>query len=147
MIVKIKRNSEEFNDLPLPTYSTEGSAGMDLCAAVSSEVTITPGGIDMIPTNISIALESGYECQIRSRSGLAAKNGVFALNSPGTIDSDYRGEIRVILANFGKSPFTIRRGDRIAQMVVARYETVVWQQRDELSETDRGAGGFGSTGL
>ncbi len=147
MIVKIKRLDEEFADLPLPLYSTSGSAGMDLCAAVASEITIEPGAVEMVPTNISIALEAGYECQIRSRSGLAAKNGIFALNAPGTVDSDYRGEIKVILANFGKLPFAINRGDRIAQMVVARYETVEWSPVSDLDETDRGSGGFGSTGL
>ena len=147
MIVKIKRLSEDFSDLPLPTYSTSGSAGMDLCAAVETTVTIEPGAVEMVPTNLSIALAPGHECQIRSRSGLAAKNGIFALNAPGTVDSDYRGAIKVILANFGKLPFAINRGDRIAQMVVARYETVEWSPTNDLDETDRGSGGFGSTGM
>lgn len=147
MIVRIKRLNEEFSDLPLPTYSTAGSAGMDLCAAIPTQMIIGAGAVEMVPTNISIALEPGFECQIRSRSGLAAKNGIFALNAPGTVDSDYRGEIKVILANFGREPFAINRGDRIAQMVVARYETVEWEPSSDLDETGRGSGGFGSTGL
>lgn len=101
----------------------------------------------MVPTGLAIALPSGYECQVRSRSGLAAKHGVFCLNAPGTIDSDYRGEIKVILANFGTESFTVQRGDRIAQLVIASYETVQWESVDSLDETERGEGGFGSTGL
>ena len=100
----------------------------------------------MIPTGIAIALPQGFECQVRSRSGLAAKHGIFALNAPGTIDSDYRGEIKVILANSGKQPYAIQPGERIAQLVIARYETVQWELVDSLDETDRGVGGFGSTG-
>jgi len=145
--MNISRTSQDFNDLPLPTYSTSGSAGMDVHAALSEPMTIPPGGVVMIPTALSIALPAGLECQVRSRSGLAAKHGVFTLNSPGTIDSDYRGEIKVILANFGAAPFTINRGDRIAQLVVARYETVQWNEVSSLNETERGAGGFGSTGI
>lgn len=145
--MNISRTSQDFNDLPLPTYSTSGSAGMDVHAALSEPMTIPPGGVAMIPTALSIALPAGLECQVRSRSGLAAKHGVFTLNSPGTIDSDYRGEIKVILANFGAAPFTINRGDRIAQLVVARYETVQWNEVSSLDETERGAGGFGSTGI
>ncbi len=134
------------NELPLPSYATEGSAGMDVYAEVAVPVTIMPGCTALVPTGIAIALEPGYECQVRSRSGLAAKSGIFALNAPGTIDSDYRGEIKVILSNFGTEPFTIERGDRIAQLVVARYEKVEWAQAESLPETGRGAGGFGSTG-
>ena len=145
--MNISRTSQDFNDLPLPTYSTSGSAGMDVHAALSEPMTIPPGGVVMIPTALSIALPAGLECQVRSRSGLAAKHGVFTLNSPGTIDSDYRGEIKVILANFGAAPFTINRGDRIAQLVVARYETVQWHEVSSLDETERGSGGFGSTGI
>lgn len=145
--MNISRTSQDFLDLPLPMYSTSGSAGMDVHAALSEPMTIPPGGVAMIPTALSIALPAGLECQVRSRSGLAAKHGVFTLNSPGTIDSDYRGEIKVILANFGGAPFTINRGDRIAQLVVARYETVQWNEVSSLDETERGAGGFGSTGI
>lgn len=145
--MNISRTSQDFLDLPLPMYSTSGSAGMDVHAALSEPMTIPPGGVAMIPTALSIALPAGLECQVRSRSGLAAKHGVFTLNSPGTIDSDYRGEIKVILANFGAAPFTINRGDRIAQLVVARYETVQWNEVSSLDETERGAGGFGSTGI
>lgn len=145
--MNISRTSQDFLDLPLPMYSTSGSAGMDVHAALSGPMTIPPGGVAMIPTALSIALPAGLECQVRSRSGLAAKHGVFTLNSPGTIDSDYRGEIKVILANFGAAPFTVNRGDRIAQLVVARYETVQWNEVSSLDETERGAGGFGSTGI
>lgn len=147
MKVKIKRIDEKFNDLPLPSYATEGSAGMDVYAAMEDTVTIGKGEVKLIPTNLSIALEKGYECQVRSRSGLAAKNGVFALNAPGTVDSDYRGEIKIILANFGANDFRIERGDRIAQLVIARYEHIGWEEVHTLEETQRGEGGFGSTGV
>lgn len=147
MKVKVKRISDKFKEIPLPKYQSEGSAGMDVCAALEEPITIPPGGIALVPTNIAIALPMGYECQVRTRSGLALKHGIFALNSPGTIDSDYRGEIRIILANFGKEPFTINCGDRIAQLVVARYERIEWEETNSLPETSRGAGGFGSTGI
>jgi len=130
----------------VPAYATVGSAGMDITAALAEPMIIEPGAIIMIPTGIAIALPQGFECQVRSRSGLAAKHGIFALNAPGTIDSDYRGEIKVILANSGKQSYSIQPGERIAQLVIARYETVQWELVDALSETDRGAGGFGSTG-
>jgi len=133
--------------LALPKYATEGSAGMDVYAAVEEAEIIKPGAISLIPTSIAIALQPGYECQVRSRSGLSIKHGIFALNAPGTIDSDYRGEIKIILANFGKEDFKIERGDRIAQLVVAKYESVAWEEVENLSETDRGSGGFGSTGV
>ena len=133
-------------NLGLPAYATEQSAGMDLCAAVSSDVVLQPGQRKLIPTGLSIALPAGYEAQVRPRSGLALKNGITVLNSPGTIDADYRGEVQVILANLGEESFTIARGMRIAQMVVARYTRVEWQQAEQLSTTTRGAGGFGSTG-
>ncbi len=145
--VQIRRTDPAFADLPLPTYATDGAAGMDICAAVHEPLELPPGGIVIVPTAVAIALPPGYECQVRSRSGLAARYGVFALNSPGTIDSDYRGEIRIILANFGKETFWIRRGDRIAQLVIARYERVQWQLVDELPSTSRGDAGFGSTGI
>ncbi|MFZ9978036.1 MAG: dUTP diphosphatase [Candidatus Kapaibacteriota bacterium] len=130
----------------IPAYATVGSAGMDITAALLEPMLIEPGAILMIPTGIAIALPQGFECQVRSRSGLAAKHGIFALNAPGTIDSDYRGEIKVILANSGKQPYAIQPGERIAQLVIARYETVQWELVDSLDETDRGVGGFGSTG-
>lgn len=133
-------------DLPLPAYATEQSAGMDLCAAIDEEIVIDAGKRALVPTGLAIALPAGFEAQIRPRSGLAAKNGVTVLNTPGTIDADYRGEIKVILANLGDEPFTIERGMRIAQMVVARHETVAWDVVENLDETARGAGGFGSTG-
>jgi dUTP pyrophosphatase len=130
----------------LPAYATTGSAGMDITAALSEQLILEPGAIVMIPTGIAIALPQGFECQVRSRSGLAAKHGIFALNAPGTIDSDYRGEIKVILANSGKASYAIQPGERIAQLVIARYETVQWELVDSLNETERGTGGFGSTG-
>lgn len=147
MNISIKRISEEFVTIPLPHYATEGSAGMDVYATLNEPIVVAPGAIVMVPTNISIALPEGYECQVRSRSGLAAKNGIFALNAPGTIDSDYRGEIKVILANFGKEPFVIQSGDRIAQLVIAQYEYIKWNEVTSLDETSRGEGGFGSTGV
>ncbi len=147
MNISIKRVNSEFDDLPLPTYATEGSAGMDIYAATELPIVIEPGAIAMIPTNISIALQPGYECQVRSRSGLAGKNGMFALNAPGTVDSDYRGEVKIILANFGKEAFTINKADRIAQLVIAQYEHIQWKEVSSLDETERGSGGFGSTGV
>lgn len=133
--------------LALPTYATAHAAGMDLCAAVQDDVTLAVGERKLIPTGLAIALPEGFEAQIRPRSGLALKNGIAVLNSPGTIDADYRGEVQIILANLGQEPFTITRGMRIAQMVVAAYSRVTWAQVESLSETARGAGGFGSTGV
>ncbi|HYC06264.1 MAG TPA: dUTP diphosphatase [Azospirillaceae bacterium] len=133
-------------DLALPAYATEQAAGMDLLAAVPEPVTLAPGQRRLIPTGIAIALPPGFEAQVRPRSGLALKNGVTVLNSPGTVDADYRGEVGVILANLGDQPFTVERGMRVAQMVVARYERVAWRAVESLDETARGAGGFGSTG-
>lgn len=146
MLVKITRINKNWTDIPLPEYATEGSAGMDVYAAVEEPIVIQPQSTVLIPTNIAIELENGYECQVRSRSGLAVKYGIFALNAPGTIDSDYRGEIKIILSNFGKEPFTVKRGDRIAQFVFAKYERVSLIEVEKLSETTRGIGGFGSTG-
>ncbi len=134
-------------NLALPSYATEHAAGMDLCAAVKDDVVLKPGERKLIPTGLSIALPEGYEAQVRPRSGLALKNGLSVLNSPGTIDADYRGEVQVILANLGGEPFTVTRGMRIAQMVVAPYTRVEWHKVDKLPETARGAGGFGSTGV
>jgi dUTP pyrophosphatase len=133
-------------NLPLPSPATAGSAGMDVYAAIEQPVFLNPGAIVLIPTGIAIEIPVGFECQVRSRSGLAAKNGVFALNAPGTIDSDYRGEIQVILANFSSAPYSIEPASRIAQLVVARYATVHWNPVSSLSSTERGEGGFGSTG-
>ncbi|WP_292063833.1 dUTP diphosphatase [Brevundimonas sp. UBA7664] len=135
-------------DLPLPAYETGGSAGMDLRAAVAEDapVTLAPGARALVPTGLKIALEPGYEAQVRPRSGLALKHGLTCLNSPGTIDSDYRGEVGVILINHGQEAFVIRRGERIAQMVIARHEQAAMVEVAALDETARGAGGFGSTG-
>jgi dUTP pyrophosphatase len=134
--------------LPLPAYETSGAAGMDLRAAVAEAdpVVLRPGDRAMIPTGFCIAVPRGYEAQARPRSGLAAKSGVTCLNSPGTIDSDYRGELKVILINHGAEAFTVRRGDRIAQLVIAPVVQAAWVEVDSLDETSRGAGGFGSTG-
>ena len=130
-----------------PSYSTVDSAGMDLCASLDGDmVTINPGERKLIPTGLRIALPQGYEAQVRPRSGLALKHGVTVLNSPGTIDADYRGEVGVILINLGQEPFEIKHGDRIAQMVVAPYARVSWNSVDSLDETQRGEGGFGHTG-
>jgi dUTP pyrophosphatase len=134
------------HNLALPAYATPHSAGMDLMAAIDAPLDLAPGARALVPTGLAIALPPGYEAQIRPRSGLAAKHGVTVLNTPGTIDADYRGEIKVILANLGTEPFTVERGMRIAQMVVARHETVEWAVVDSLDETHRGMGGFGSTG-
>ncbi len=135
--------------LALPAYETSGSAGMDLRAAVAEGETITlaPGERRLVPTGLKIALEPGYEAQVRPRSGLALKHGVTCLNSPGTIDSDYRGEIGVILVNHGQVTFEIQRGDRVAQMVIAPYTQAILAEVTELDETTRGIGGFGSTGI
>ena len=131
---------------PLPAYATELSAGMDLRADLESPVTLGPLERALVPTGLFIALPAGYEAQVRPRSGLAAKRGVTVLNTPGTIDADYRGEIKVILVNLSNTPFEIVPGERIAQMVVARHERVEWDEVEVLDETARGAGGFGSTG-
>ncbi|HEY0302946.1 MAG TPA: dUTP diphosphatase [Rhizomicrobium sp.] len=132
-------------DLPLPAYATEGSAGMDLSAAV--DVEIAPGACAMVATGIAIELPPGTEGQVRPRSGLAARHGITVLNAPGTVDSDYRGEVKVLLINHGAAPFAVTRGMRIAQMIVARHEQVELVERDALSDTARGGGGYGSTGL
>ena len=130
----------------LPAYSTEQSAGMDLRAWLTAPVTLQPLERKLIPTGISIALPQGYECQLRPRSGMALKRGLTLLNTPGTIDADYRGEIGVIVVNLSNEPQTIENGERLCQMVVARHETVAWEAVDTLDSTQRGAGGFGHTG-
>ncbi|WP_122467013.1 dUTP diphosphatase [Brevundimonas lutea] len=134
--------------LDLPGYATEGAAGMDLRAAVSEDapITLAPGARALVPTGLTIALPPGFEAQVRPRSGLALKHGITCLNSPGTIDADYRGEVGVILANLGAETFVVTRGERIAQMVIARYERIAWAEVDSLDDTARGSGGFGSTG-
>lgn len=134
-------------DLPLPDYATPHAAGLDLLAAVAAEVTLPAGGRAVVPTGIALALPEGYEAQVRPRSGLAARHGVTVLNAPGTIDADYRGEVGVILVNHGAEPFVIRRGMRIAQLVVAPVARVAWREEQALPESERGSGGFGSTGL
>ncbi|MBO4645278.1 MAG: dUTP diphosphatase [Bacteroidales bacterium] len=131
---------------PLPEYATAFSAGMDLRADLPSPIVLQPMQRELIPTGLYIELPAGYEAQIRPRSGLASKHGISIPNTPGTIDADYRGEIKVLIINLSTEPFTINSGDRIAQMIVSRHETVVWEAADHLEESDRGGGGFGSTG-
>lgn len=133
-------------DLDLPAYATAHAAGMDLLAAVTAPVTLLPGARALIPTGIAIALPPGYEAQVRARSGLALRHGICMANGVGTIDADYRGEVGVILLNAGEAPFTVERGMRIAQMVIARHEVAIWNECETLDDTARGSGGFGSTG-
>ncbi len=144
--VALKRLPEG-EDLPLPSYMSDLAAGADLCAAVREELVLAPGARALVPTGLAIALPPGFEAQIRPRSGLALKSGVTCLNTPGTIDADYRGPVQVLLANLGTEPVTIRRGDRIAQMIVAPVSRAQFDVVDELPESIRGAGGFGSTGV
>ena len=144
--ISVKRLPQN-TDLPLPEYETLQSAGMDLPAAIDSPMTLSPGAHAVVPTGLAIALPGGYEAQIRPRSGLAARNRVTVLNTPGTIDADYRGEVKVILINLGTEPFEIERGMRIAQMVIAPVTQGKLTEVDDLSDTARGAGGFGSTGV
>ena len=134
------------NGLPLPSYATADAAGVDLAAAVAAPLTLAPGERRDVPTGIALALPAGWEGQVRPRSGLALRHGITVLNSPGTIDADYRGEIRVILANLGSAPVTIARGERIAQLVIAPVSRAEWQVVTDLPATGRGTGGFGSTG-
>ena len=131
---------------PLPHYATEASAGVDLYANITEPITLDSLDRDMVPTGIYIELPVGYEAQIRPRSGLAARHGLTLLNTPGTIDADYRGEIKVIIVNLSKQAYTIQPGERIAQMIVSKHERVAWEEVDELSDTARGSGGFGHTG-
>jgi len=146
VVVEVKRKPG-CEDLDLPRYMSEGASGMDLCAAVDGDVAIQPGEVKLIPTGIHIAVPMGHEAQIRPRSGLALKHGVTVLNAPGTVDSDYRNEVGVILANLGREPFVVKRGMRVAQMVIARTCRAELVEVKELGETRRGLGGFGSTGL
>ena len=144
MKVKIKKIGTQSG---LPNYETLGSAGMDLSASLEERIVLEPGERHLIPTGIAIQLPQGYEAQVRPRSGLAVKYGIGMVNSIGTIDSDYRGEIKVPLINHGSEPFVIQPGDRIAQLIVARYERVEWEQVLDLDDTERGEGGFGHTGV
>jgi dUTP pyrophosphatase len=138
---------EHAADLPLPAYESEHAAGMDLMACIPADITLAPGRRALVPTGFAVALPEGFEAQVRPRSGLALKHGITVLNAPGTIDADYRGEIAIILVNHGEGGFTITRGMRIAQMVVAPVSRAHWVETAELPETGRGSGGFGSTGI
>jgi dUTP pyrophosphatase len=144
--VEVARVRRERDGLPLPRYMTPGASGMDLLADVEGEVVLAAGERRLVPTGITIAIPAGFEGQVRPRSGLAARQGVTVLNAPGTIDTDYRGELQVLLVNLGSVPVHIRRGDRIAQLVLAPVASVVWHEVDRLPESARGEGGFGSTG-
>lgn len=141
------KQTEDAKDLKLPDYMTDGAAGIDLSANIDKDVVMKPGQIKIIGTGVMVEIPAGYEFQIRPRSGLAGKHGITVLNSPGTIDSDFRGEIKVLLVNLGSETYTIKRGDRIAQMVLAKVERAVFKIADELSDTDRGTGELGSTGV
>ncbi len=143
-IRRVRGKTDE--DLPLPEYMSERAAGMDLVAALDEEVIIQPQEAALVPTGLAVAIPEGFEGQIRARSGLAISHGLAVINAPGTIDSDYRGEIKVALINLGKKPFTIHRGDRIAQMIISRVYRVQWDLREDLDETGRNQGGFGHTG-
>ena len=145
ILIQIKRMPGS-QDVPLPKYQSEDAVGMDLHAAVEADVTIEPGAVSPIPCGFMMAVPRGYEAQVRPRSGLAAKNSISLVNTPGTIDPDYRGEVKVLLINHGKDPFKVTRGMRIAQMVVMEVPRVEWMVTDKLPETKRGEGGFGHTG-
>ena len=145
IIVKVKRLDNN-TDLPLPSYQSDGSSGLDLHAAVNKDLTLEPGDIKLIPTGLSISLPEGYEAQIRPRSGLALKHGLGFVNAPGTIDADYRGEIGIIAINLGKKPLIIKRGERIAQMVIHAVSRAIVKEVNELDTTQRGEGGFGHSG-
>jgi len=144
--IRIKRLRKD-RSIPLPQYMTRGCSGMDLFAFLEEEITLEPGERKLIPTGISVAIPEGFEGQIRPRSGLAIRNGIGVVNGPGTIDSDYRGEVCVLLINFGKSPFTVRQGDRIAQMVISRVFRALFEEVEDLPPTTRQEGGFGHTGV
>ena len=145
--LKFKRLSSLFDDLELPHYATEGSAGMDIRAAVLDEIILMHGKVYLIPTNLSVEIPAGYEIQVRPRSGLAAKHSIGILNSPGTIDSDYRGEIKIIMMNFGEENFIIKRGERAAQLVISKIYHANITEVKELKNSKRGDGGFGHTGV
>ena len=146
-VVKIMRlHPDTDSDIPLPRYMTTQSAGMDLCAAIKNDLVVNPGELKLIPTGFAIALPEGFEAQIRPRSGLAIKHGIGLINSPGTVDADYRGEIKIAVINLGAEPYTFCRGDRIAQMVIKRVYVARLEVVEELNETQRNTGGFGHTG-
>lgn len=145
LIVKIRKESG-FEDIPLPEYHTKGASGLDLYAAVDGAITVNPGEVELISTGIRISIPRGYEGQVRPRSGLALKHGIGILNSPGTIDSDYRGVVGIILFNFSREPFVVKRGDRIAQLVISKVEKVTFSISEKLDTSERESGGFGSTG-
>jgi len=138
---------EKSGDLPLPSYETDGAAGMDVCAGLDVDYLLEPGERTLVPTGLAVAIPKGYEIQVRPRSGLAVRHGVTILNAPGTIDSDYRGEVKIALVNLGREPYLIKRGDRIAQLVVAPVVTASLQVQEQLEPTRRGNGGFGHTGV
>ncbi len=140
------RVRDDCKDVPMPRYMSEHASGMDVCAAVAEPLVIPPGGRALVPAGFYMVLPPGYEAQVRPRSGLAAKSGILVVNSPGTIDADYRGEVKIILGNFGSEPFTVRRGDRIAQLVIQPVVRAELRQVDVLPDTARGDGGFGHTG-
>jgi len=144
--IKFKRLRKELNHIPLPSYATKGSAGLDIFAAIEKPISLLHGAIEIVPTNISVEIPNGYEIQVRPRSGLAAKHGIGILNSPGTIDSDYRGEIKIIIINFGKEEFVIHPAERIAQLVISKVYRAEFIEAKELNNTKRGEGGFGHTG-
>lgn len=144
--IPVTRLRPGYDDIPLPEYATPHAAGADLRAAIDDDIELTPGGIIAVPTNLAIELPPHLEAQVRPRSGLALKHGIILPNSPGTIDADYRGEIKVIMSNIGTEPYTIRRGERIAQLIIAPVFHVEWKETHTLSETDRGSGGFGHSG-
>lgn len=144
--IKVKRISEQYNDIPLPEYETTGASGMDIRAAIDDELIIKSGSYGLVPTNLSVEIPKGYEIQVRGRSGLAVRHGIGILNAPGTIDSDYRGEIKIILFNFGQQDFVIKRGDRIAQLVLSKVNFINWETTEKISKSKRGKGGFGHTG-
>ncbi len=144
-MIEVEINNQSAFDLP--AYATEGAAGLDIRANISEAIVLSPLERQLIPTGLFVAIPLGYEIQIRPRSGLAFKHGITVLNTPGTIDADYRGEIKVLLVNLSNAPFSIEPGERIAQMVLAKHETLSWKTTEELPSTERGAGGFGSTGV
>lgn len=144
--IKIKRLNTDFDDIELPKYSTRGSSGMDVRAAVEDKLIIKVGEVGLVPTNLVVEIPVGFEIQVRPRSGLAVNHGIGILNSPGTIDSDYRGELKIILMNFGKEDFVISRGDRIAQLVLSKVYHANFEENSDLLKTKRGEGGFGHTG-
>ena len=144
--IKIKRLSEDFRDVPLPSYATDGSSGMDVRAAVREDIIVPEGKVVLVPTDFSMEIPEGYEIQVRPRSGLAAVHSIGILNSPGTIDSDYRGEVKIILMNFGDKDFIISRGERIAQLVVSKIYKALLKESNNLESSKRGEGGFGHTG-